>query len=121
MASAQQKPKRERGTRNSARRNGKAFARPTSKGKPSFNSCLGYGVKRLKLHASSNDRSLSEEIVDLYRAHCTKRNWTLGEAEAKAHDWIDGYYKRQAQKQEARTLLIAAGLGLIDGPKATEA
>lgn len=119
MASAQQKPKRERGTRNSARRNGKAFARPTSKGKPSFNSCLGYGVERLKLRAILNGRSLSEEIVHLYRSHCAKRNWTLGQAEAKAHDWLDGYYKRQAQKQAARTLLIAAGLVEDDEPKAT--
>lgn len=110
MASAQQKPKAPitKGTRNSARRNGKAFSKPTSKGRPSFNSCLGYGVERLKSRAANNRRSLSEEIVHLYQSHCAKRDWTPAQAEAKAHAWIEGYYKRQAQKRDA--ILLAASL-----------
>jgi hypothetical protein len=99
MASAQQKPKKDRGTRNSARLNGKAFKKPTTKGKPSYNSCLGVSLLKFPL----NNRGLVsyEDIEELYQKFASRRNWTTAQAIDKATDWY-GRYVTHVQAKRRR-------------------
>lgn len=92
MASAQQKPKKERGVRNSARRNGKAFKKPTTKGKPSYKTCLGVSVDRL-IAKAGNKESLYNTIVDLYvsRRGGGRYHWSLARCEEAASNWVVRY------------------------------
>lgn len=135
MASAQQKPKKDPGVRNSGRRNGKLPKQTTwierivtesepdkqgrikvdvklvqrprmgadgkklsGRGKPSYNSCLGVGVKRLLAHAKATDSGFTDEVHNLYQQNASKRNWTPEQAKAKADAWLAGYDLKQAMR-----------------------
>lgn len=68
MASAQQKPKKVKGTRNSNRRNGKAFKQNPFDATSDFTkftgrSILGYKRSRVEKWAADNGISLHEQIV----------------------------------------------------------
>jgi hypothetical protein len=97
MASAQQKPKKERGTRNSARRNGKAFKKPTTKGKPSYNSCLG--VSLLKFPLNNKGLVSYADIEELYQKFASRRNWTTAQAFDKALNWYTRYLEHIQAKR----------------------
>lgn len=114
MASAQQKPKRERGTRNSARRNGKAFGKPSPKGKPSFKSCLGVSLVKIASGGSTDytSRSFCNGVMDLYQQKAKKHGWTEGQAHDKANKWLTRYADHCNAKRDR--LLIAANLIEVD-------
>lgn len=109
MSSAQQKPKGalSRGTRNSARMNGKAFKKTTAAPKPSFNSCLGISVQRLISRAGGVSK-LYDEVNALYQKAAKKRGWSPTQADAKASDWMSGYTLRQREKRDR--MLVEAKL-----------
>lgn len=98
MASAQQKPKKERGTRNSSRTNGKAFKKPTARGKPSYNSCLGVSLKKF---ATNSDGIVGwDQIKQLYESFASRRGWSESEAESRAVDWYSRYSKHIHAKRQ---------------------
>lgn len=65
MAKSQQKPKKVSGTRNSDRRNGKAFGQKTSKGKPSGRSIMGYARERVEKWAKDAGISLDAYVQQM--------------------------------------------------------
>lgn len=65
MAKSQQKPKKVSGTRNSDRRNGKAFGQNTSKGKPSGRSIMGYARERVEKWAKDAGVSLDAYVAQM--------------------------------------------------------
>lgn len=110
MASAQQKPKRERGTRNSARRNGKAFGKPSSKGKPSFKSCLGVSLVKIAGGGSTDyySKSFCAAVMDLYQEKASRHGWTEAQAEDKATEWLGRYSVHLTEKRERERLALQA-------------
>lgn len=117
MASAQQKPKKDRGTRNSARRNGKAFKRDytqdgtklfdgagrrlVGKGKPSFKSCLGVDLVKIAGGGSIDytSRSFCNAVMDLYQRKASRHGWTEAQAEDKATEWLTRYTIHSIEKR----------------------
>lgn len=73
MAKSQQKPKKVSGTRNSDRRNGKAFGRKSSKGKPSGRSIMGYARERVEKWAQEAGVPLDEYVRQMKAAHSYKK------------------------------------------------
>lgn len=71
MSKSQQKPKKVSGTRNSDRRNGKAWSKnhghlPASKGKPSGRSIMGFARERVEKWAAQANMSV-EDYTEMMR------------------------------------------------------
>ncbi len=100
MAKAQQKPKKVSGTRNSDRRNGKAWKQDREPKKPTGRTILGYSVKRFTAMAAAKGMTVealkAEMVIERDRKRAvTKANRAAFAALVKGADKLyrDGTLK----------------------------